>query len=63
MAKRCKRVEQLELYHLQKRVPGWTTLPLRVREEVIENLIRMFRDRMEPCVASHEQEPGEPRHE
>ena len=63
MAKSSQRVEQLELYHVQRKIPAWKTLPPRVREEVVEDLIRMFRDRFEPGVANHEQEPGEPRHE
>lgn len=63
MAKWSKRVEQLELYPLPRKIPDWKTLPVRVREGVIEDLIRMLQDRFQQCGANHEQEPGGPRHE
>ena len=61
MPKLPRRLEQLELYRQPERIPDWKTLPETVREEVLRNLTRMFRDRWERMVA--DQEAGGSRNE
>jgi hypothetical protein len=54
MPKLPRRLEQLELYRQPERIPDWKTLPETVREEVLRNLTRMFRDRWERMAADRE---------
>ena len=54
MPKLPRRLEQLELYRQPERIPDWKTLPETVREEVLRNLTRMFRDRWERIAADQE---------
>jgi len=61
MPKLPRRLEQLELYRQPERIPDWKTLPETVREEVLRNLTRMFRDRWERTAA--DQEAGGSRNE
>lgn len=61
MPKLPRRLEQLELYRQPERIPDWKTLPETVREEVLRNLTRMFRDRWERMTA--DQEAGGSRNE
>ena len=61
MPKLPQRLEQLELYRQPERIPDWKTLPETVREEVLRNLTRMFRDRWERMAA--DQEAGGSRNE
>jgi hypothetical protein len=61
MPKLPRRLEQLELYRQPERIPDWKTLPETVREEVLRNLTRMFRDRWEQMVV--DQEAGGSRNE
>jgi hypothetical protein len=61
MPKLPGRLEQLELYRQPERIPDWKTLPETVREEVLRNLTRMFRDRWERMAA--DQEAGGSRNE
>jgi hypothetical protein len=51
MPKLSHRLEQLELYHHYWRIPEWKTLPQTVREEVLDDLTRMLRDRLERIAA------------
>jgi hypothetical protein len=51
MSKLSHRLEQLELYHHYWRIPEWKTLPQTVREEVLDDLTRMLRDRLERIAA------------
>jgi|GEM_PF-3202704 len=57
MPKLSRRLEQLELYRQPERIPDWKTLPETVREEVLRNLTRMFRDRWER-MATHQEAGG-----
>ena len=61
MPKLPHRLEQLELYRQPERIPDWKTFPETVREEVLRNLTRMFRDRWERMTA--DQEAGGARNE
>jgi hypothetical protein len=61
MQKLSRRLEQLELYRQPERIPDWKTLPETVREEVLRNLTRMFRDRWERMAT--DQEAGGSRNE
>jgi hypothetical protein len=61
MPKLPRRLEQLELYRQPERLPDWKTLPETVREEVLRNLTRMFRDRWERMAT--DQEAGGSRNE
>jgi hypothetical protein len=61
MPKLPRRLEQLELYRQPERIPDWKTLPETVREEVLRNLTRMFRDRWERMAT--DQEAGGSRNE
>jgi hypothetical protein len=61
MPKLSRRLEQLELYRQPERIPDWKTLPETVREEVLRNLTRMFRDRWERMAT--DQEAGGSRNE
>ena len=61
MPKLPHRLEQLELYCQPERIPDWKTLPETVREEVLRNLSRMFRDRWERMAT--DQEAGGSRNE
>jgi len=61
MPKLPRRLEQLELYRQPERIPDWKTLPEAVREEVLRNLTRMFRDRWERMAG--DQEAGGSRNE
>jgi hypothetical protein len=61
MPKLPHRLEQLELYRQPERIPDWKDLPETVREEVLRNLSRMFRDRWERMTA--DQEAGGARNE
>jgi hypothetical protein len=61
MPKLPRRLEQLELYRQPERIPDWKDLPETVREEVLRNLSRMFRDRWERMTA--DQEAGGARNE
>jgi hypothetical protein len=54
MPKLPHRLEQLELYRQPERIPDWKDLPETVREEVLRNLSRMFRDRWERMTADQE---------
>src|SRR4029453_7912124 len=56
MPKLPRRLEQLELYCQPERIPDWKALPETVREEVLRNLTRMFRDQWERMAA--DREPG-----
>ena len=57
MPKLPRRLEQLELYCQPERIPDWKALPETVREEVLRNLTRMFRDRWER-MATHQEAGG-----
>jgi hypothetical protein len=61
MPKLPRRLEQLELFRQPERIPDWKTLPETVREEVLRNLTRMFRDRWERMAT--DQEAGGSRNE
>jgi len=61
MPKLSRRLEQLELYRQPERIPDWKALPETVREEVLRNLTRMFRDRWERMAT--DQEAGGSRNE
>jgi hypothetical protein len=61
MPKLPRRLEQLELYRQAERIPDWKALPETVREEVLRNLTRMFRDQWERMAA--DREPGGSRNE
>ena len=61
MPKLPRRFEQLELYRQPERIPDWKALPETVREEVLRNLTRMFRDRWERMAT--DQEAGGSRNE
>jgi hypothetical protein len=61
MPKLPRRLEQLELYRQPDRLPDWKALPETVREEVLRNLTRMFRDRWERMAT--DQEAGGSRNE
>jgi hypothetical protein len=61
MPKLPRRLEQLELFRQPERIPNWKTLPETVREEVLRNLTRMFRDRWERMAT--DQEAGGSRNE
>ena len=61
MPKLPRRLEQLELYRQPERIPDWKALPETVREEVLRNLTRMFRDRWERIAT--DQEAGGSRNE
>ena len=61
MPKLSRRLEQLELYRQPDRLPAWKALPEIVREEVLRNLTRMFRDRWERMAT--DQEAGGSRNE
>ena len=61
MPKLPRRLEQLELYRQPERIPDWKDLPETVREEVLRNLTRMFRDRWERMAT--DQEAGGSRNE
>ena len=61
MPKLSRRLEQLELFRQPERIPDWKTLPETVREEVLRNLTRMFRDRWERMAT--DQEAGGSRNE
>jgi hypothetical protein len=61
MPKLPRRLEQLELYRQPERIPDWKMLPETVREEVLRNLTRMFRDRWERMAT--DQEAGGSRNE
>jgi hypothetical protein len=50
-----RRLEQLELYRHPWRIPDWKALPETVREEVLKDLTRMFRERWERIAADQEQ--------
>ena len=54
MPKLPRRLEQLELYRQPERIPDGKMLPETVREEVLRNLTRMFRDRWERMAADQE---------
>lgn len=55
MPKLSHQLEQLELYHHSWRIPEWKTLPEIVRNEVLADLTRMFRDRLERIAVDQEQ--------
>jgi hypothetical protein len=55
MPKVSHQLEQLELYHHHWRIPEWKTLPETVRNEVLADLTRMFRDRLERIAVDQEQ--------
>jgi hypothetical protein len=61
MPKLPHRLEQLELYRQPERIPDWKDLPETVREQVLRNLTRMFRDRWERMTT--DQEAGGARNE
>jgi hypothetical protein len=61
MPKLSRRLEQLELYRQPERIPDWKALPETVREEVLRDLTRMFRDRWERMAT--DQEAGGSRNE
>ena len=58
MAKNSRRAEQLELDYRPRRIPEWTILPVRVREEVFETLTELFRDRFKQRRANRDRGQG-----
>jgi hypothetical protein len=55
MPKPFLNLEQLELYRPQSRIPDWKTLPENVRERALQELARMFRDRLDRITPGEEQ--------
>lgn len=55
MPKRSPNLEQLELYRPHLVIPDWKTLPEKVRERAVQELARMFRDRLDRIAAGEEQ--------
>ena len=55
MPRPFRRLEQLELYHSPSKIPDWKTLPETIREKVLQDLARMFRDRLDQNAGDQKQ--------
>jgi hypothetical protein len=55
MPRAFRRLKQLELYHPPSKIPDWKTLPETIREKVLQDLARMFRDRLDQNAGDQKQ--------
>jgi hypothetical protein len=55
MPRAFRRLKQLELYHPLSKIPDWKTLPETIREKVVQDLARMFRDRLDQNAGDQKQ--------
>ena len=55
MPRPFRRLKQLELYHPPSKIPDWKTLPETTREKVLQDLARMFRDRLDQNAGDQKQ--------
>ena len=55
MSRPSHNLKQLELYRPHLTIPDWKTLPENVRERAVQELARMFRERMDRIARVEEQ--------